>query len=131
ELVDQFGADAVRFTMASMAALGGTLKLSKERVTGYRNFTTKLWNACRFAEMNGVFGVPRGGVPQPRETLNRWIVGETARVRQAVDEALAGYRFNEAALALYAFVWGKVCDWYVEFSKPLLLDGSEAQQAET
>ena len=66
DLIDEFGADAVRFTMASMAALGGTLKLSKERVTGYRNFTTKLWNACRFAEMNGVFEVARGGMPDGR-----------------------------------------------------------------
>ncbi|MCR8722964.1 valine--tRNA ligase [Frigidibacter sp. ROC022] len=131
ELIDEVGADAVRFTMASMAALGGTLKLSKERVTGYRNFTTKLWNAARFAEMNGVFQAPRNGIPSPKETLNKWIIGETARIRETVDQALEGYRFNEAALGLYAFVWGKVCDWYVEFSKPLLLDGTEAQKAET
>ena len=131
DLIDEFGADAVRFTMASMAALGGTLKLSKERVTGYRNFTTKLWNAARFAEMNGVFENRKPGLPQPEETLNKWIVGETAKVRKLVDEALGAYRFNEAALGLYAFVWGKVCDWYVEFSKPLLLDGTPAQKAET
>ncbi len=139
DLIDEFGADAMRFTMASMAALGGTLKLSRDRVTGYRNFTTKLWNAARFAEMNGVFGVQtdvRTGVHTDvhaglRETLNKWIVGETARVRLTVDEALAGYRFNEAANALYGFVWGKVCDWYVEFSKPLLLDGDAATRAET
>jgi valyl-tRNA synthetase len=143
ELIDEFGADAVRFTMASMAVLGGSLKLSKDRVTGYRNFATKLWNAARFAEMNGVFGVhnlsdsrtqpvhTRGGVPVPEATVNKWIVGETARVRLQVDEALAAFRFNDAASALYGFVWGKVCDWYVEFSKPMLLDGTEAQKAET
>jgi valyl-tRNA synthetase len=131
DLIDEFGADAVRFTMAAMAALGGSLKLSKERVTGYRNFTTKLWNAARFAEMNGVFENRKPGLPEPAETLNKWIFGETAKVRKLVDDALAAYRFNEAALGLYGFVWGKVCDWYVELSKPLLLDGSPAQKAET
>ncbi|MEX5727212.1 valyl-tRNA synthetase [Rhodovulum iodosum] len=133
ELIEEYGADAVRFTLTSMAAMGRDLKLSTQRIAGYRNFGTKLWNAARFAEMNGVFeGYARDGtVPQPTETVNKWIVGETARVRQTVDEALAAYRFNDAANALYAFVWGKVCDWYVEFSKPLLLDGSEAERAET
>ena len=131
DLIDEFGADAVRFTMASMAALGGTLKLSRERVTGYRNFTTKLWNFARFAEMNGVFAAPRDGVPVAEHTVNRWIIGETARVAQAVDEALEGYRFNDAANALYAFVWGRVCDWYVEFSKPLLMDADAATKGET
>jgi valyl-tRNA synthetase len=124
DLVDEFGADAVRFTLTSMAAMGRDLKLSTQRIAGYRNFTTKLWNAFRFAEMNGVF--------QPYEThtrsirnpdvkiaANQWIIGETARVRETVDEALSSYRFNDAANALYAFVWGKVCDWYVELAKPL------------
>ncbi|TCP41378.1 valine--tRNA ligase [Rhodovulum marinum] len=133
ELIDEFGADAVRFTLTSMAAMGRDLKLSTQRIAGYRNFGTKLWNAARFAEMNGVFEgyAPDGTIPQPAETVNTWIIGETARVRQTVDDALAAYRFNDAANALYAFVWGKVCDWYVEFSKPLLMDGTPAQQAET
>ncbi len=120
EIIDLYGADALRFTNASMAALGGVLKLSEERIKGYRNFGTKLWNAARFAEINEckpVAGFDPAGVSQ---TVNRWIVGETARVRGAVDEALAAYRFNDAANGLYAFVWGKVCDWYVEFAKPLL-----------
>ncbi|SLN50233.1 valine--tRNA ligase [Roseisalinus antarcticus] len=134
EIVDEFGADALRFTNASMAALGGVLKLSVDRIKGYRNFGTKLWNACRFAEMNGVFENHKSGAPIPRnpsETVNKWIVGETARVREEVDAALEAYKFNDAAAALYSFVWGKVCDWYLEFSKPLLLDGNEAEQAET
>ncbi|GAA0302178.1 valine--tRNA ligase [Rhodovulum strictum] len=132
ELIDEFGADAVRFTLTAMAAMGRDLKLSTARIAGYRNFGTKLWNAARFAEMNGVFENHKSGTPPaPAETVNRWIIGETARVRQTVDDALANYRFNDAANALYAFVWGKVCDWYVEFSKPLLLDGTQAQQAET
>ncbi|CAM5510111.1 valine--tRNA ligase [Frigidibacter albus] len=128
ELIDEYGADAVRFTVTAMAAMGRDLKLSTARIAGYRNFTTKIWNATRFAEMNGVFTGPRGtGIPAPTHTVNRWIIGETARVREAVDEALANYRFNDAAGALYAFVWGKVCDWYVEFAKPLF-DGDLAEE---
>jgi len=138
ELIDEFGADAVRFTVTSMAAMGRDLKLSTSRITGYRNFGTKLWNAHRFAEMNEVFemhqtvhGGCTGGVrpAQPSATLNKWIIGETARVREEVDAALTNYRFNDAANTLYAFVWGKVCDWYVELSKPLLQDGAaEAEE---
>jgi len=129
-IVDEYGADALRFTNASMAAIGGVLKLSEERIKGYRNFTTKLWNACRFAEMNGALGGD-GSLPAPSATVNRWIIGEVAKVREEVDAALAAYRFNDAASALYGFVWGKVCDWYVELSKPLLLDGEEAIKIET
>ncbi|WP_210093505.1 valine--tRNA ligase [Ruegeria sp. HKCCSP346] len=135
EIVDEFGADALRFTNASMAAIGGVLKLSRERITGYRNFGTKLWNAVRFAEMNEVF---TDAVPQldaadlkPKAAVNRWIIGETARVREEVDAALDSYRFNDAANGLYAFVWGKVCDWYVELSKPLLQGDDAEAQAET
>jgi len=133
EIIDEYGADALRFTNASMAAIGGVLKLSKDRIQGYRNFGTKLWNACRFAEMNGVFEAHGGStaIPTATQTVNKWIIGETARVREEVDAALEAYRFNDAANALYAFVWGKVCDWYVEFSKPLLMDGSEAEKLET
>ncbi|MBC7137596.1 MAG: valine--tRNA ligase [Defluviimonas sp.] len=128
ELIDEYGADAVRFTLTAMAAMGRDLKLSTARIAGYRNFTTKIWNATRFAEMNGVFIGPRGtGIPAPSHTVNRWIIGETARVREAVDDALTSYRFNDAANALYAFVWGKVCDWYVEFAKPLF-DGEHAEE---
>ncbi len=134
ELIDEYGADAVRFTLTAMAAMGRDLKLSTARIQGYRNFTTKLWNAARFAEMNGVFesetfdkrvkGDPTDFDKRlsglARSTLNRWIIGEVARVREEVDTALAAFRFNDAANALYAFVWGTFCDWYVEFSKPLL-----------
>ena len=129
-IVDEYGADALRFTNASMAAIGGVLKLSEDRIKGFRNFGTKLWNACRFAEMNGALGGD-GTTPAPTATVNRWIIGEVAKVREEVDAALVAYRFNDAASALYAFVWGKVCDWYVELSKPLLLDGEGAIKAET
>ena len=129
EIIDEYGADALRFTNAAMASLGGVLKLDTQRIAGYRNFTTKLWNACRFAEMNGVWEGHRTSAtpPQAQATVNRWIISETARVRETVDAALAEYRFNDAANALYAFVWGRVCDWYVEFAKPLF-DGAEAAE---
>ncbi len=128
DLIDEYGADAVRFTLTAMAAMGRDLKLSTQRIAGYRNFGTKLWNATRFAEMNGVFEGAGGlGIPTPTHTVNRWIIGETARVREAVDAAFADYRFNDAAQALYGFVWGRVCDWYVEFSKPLM-DGDLAPE---
>ncbi|QFU09041.1 Valine--tRNA ligase [Rhodobacteraceae bacterium THAF1] len=119
-LIDQYGADAVRFTLSSMAAMGRDLKLSEQRVAGYRNFGTKLWNAFRFAEMNGALAETGGDLPHDlTQATNKWIVGETARTVQAVDAALSDYRFNDASSTLYAFVWGQVCDWYVELAKPL------------
>jgi len=129
DIVDEYGADALRFTNAAMASLGGVLKLDMERIKGYRNFGTKLWNAARFAEMNGA--VCGGAVPAPEATLNRWIMGETAKVLEVVNPALEEFRFNDAAQALYGFVWGKVCDWYVEFSKPLLSSDDAALAKET
>ncbi|TFL18535.1 valine--tRNA ligase [Jannaschia formosa] len=133
DLIDEYGADAVRFTLAAMAAMGRDLKLSVDRIKGYRNFGTKLWNAVRFAEMNGVtFGPTRITRPSDVDhTLNRWIIGETARVREEVDAALYAYRFDDAANALYRFVWNVVCDWYVEFSKPLLQGEDADLKAET
>ena len=131
ELIDEFGADAVRFTLTSMAAMGRDLKLSKDRIAGYRNFGTKLWNAARFAEMNDCKPVPGFDPAGVTQTVNRLIVAETARARIAHDEALSGYRFNDAANGLYAFVWGRVCDWYVEFAKPLLAEADAAVIAET
>ncbi len=135
ELIDEFGADAVRFTLAAMAAMGRDLKLSKDRVKGYRNFVTKIWNAVRFAEMNGVYRSydtrRPGAVPAASAIVNRWIIGETARARETVDAALEQYRFNDAAAMLYSFAWGTVFDWYVEFSKPLLQGEDEALAEET
>ncbi|SDW65582.1 valine--tRNA ligase [Celeribacter indicus] len=132
EIIDEYGADALRFTNAAMASIGGVLKLSVDRIKGYRNFGTKIWNAARFAEMNEVFeSYTPGVVPTPTATVNKWIVGETVKVLREVDTAFADYRFNDAANALYAFVWGKLCDWYVELSKPLLYDGDAATKAET
>ncbi|MDP3197090.1 valine--tRNA ligase [Tabrizicola sp.] len=128
EIIDEYGADALRFANAAMASLGGVLKLDTQRIAGYRNFGTKLWNACRFAEMNGVWeGHATGPAPSPKATANKWIIGETARALAEVNEALEAFRFDTAADALYKFVWGKVCDWYVEFAKPLF-DGPDATE---
>ncbi|HJY77636.1 MAG TPA: class I tRNA ligase family protein, partial [Burkholderiales bacterium] len=130
-LIDEFGADALRFTLAAMAAQGRDIKLSTQRVEGYRNFATKFWNACRFAEMNGC-GVPAGFDPRKaKQTLNRWIAHETARAAREVTEAIETYRFNEAAGAVYRFVWNTYCDWYIELAKPLLTGSDEAAKAET
>jgi valyl-tRNA synthetase len=129
EIIDEFGADALRFSNAAMASLGGVLKLDTARIAGYRNFGTKLWNACRFAEMNGVWEnhQTQATPPNATATANKWIIGETARTLTEVNAALTDYRFDQAADALYKFVWGKVCDWYVEFAKPLF-DGPDAPE---
>ncbi len=129
EIIDEFGADALRFANAAMASLGGTLKLDTARIAGYRNFGTKLWNACRFAELNGVWEghSTQAAPPAAQATANKWIIGETAKTLAEVNAALEGYRFDQAADALYKFVWGIVCDWYVEFAKPLL-DGEHAAE---
>ncbi len=129
DIIDEFGADALRFANAAMASLGGTLKLDTARIAGYRNFGTKLWNACRFAEMNGVWEghTTRATPPDATATANIWILGETAKTLAEVNAALDAYRFDNAADALYKFVWGKVCDWYVEFAKPLF-DGPDADE---
>jgi valyl-tRNA synthetase len=118
-LIDEFGADAVRFTLTAMAAMGRDLKLSRDRIAGYRNFGTKLWNAARFAELNDCRPDPAFDPRGVTLTANKWIVGETGRLREMLDAALAAYRFNDAAGTLHAHVWGKVCDWYVELAKPL------------
>jgi valyl-tRNA synthetase len=103
-----------------MAAQGRDIKLSAQRVEGYRNFATKLWNACRFAEMNACVTVPGFDPRSAKETLNRWIAHETAQAARAVTQAIEAYKFNEAAAAVYRFVWHVYCDWFVELAKPVL-----------
>jgi valyl-tRNA synthetase len=130
-VIDAYGADALRFTLAAMAAQGRDIKLSTQRVEGYRNFATKLWNAARFAEMNECVrqrGFDPSGVKEP---VNRWIAGETERAVRAVTEAIEAYKFNEAAGAVYEFVWGVFCDWYLELIKPILTGDDEAAMSET
>jgi valyl-tRNA synthetase len=130
-LIDQYGADSLRFTLAAMAAQGRDIKLSTQRVEGYRNFATKLWNAARFAEMNGCVRVESFDRHHVAITLNKWILGETAKAVAEVAAAIEAYRFNDAANAAYRFVWNIFCDWYLEFAKPLLLGSDEAAKAET
>ena len=129
-IIDELGADPLRFTMA---ILSGTrdIKLSKQRIEGYRNFGTKLWNAARFAQMNEavrVEGFDPSGVEQ---TINRWIRGELTRAERQVSAALEGGRFDDAATALYRFVWNVFCDWYLELAKPVFQGADEAAKAET
>ena len=131
EFVDEYGADALRFTLTAMAAQGRDIKLSKSRVEGYRNFGTKLWNAARFCQMNEC-SIAEGFDPaKVRTPLNRWIVGEVVRTERAISQALADFRFNEAAGAVYKFVWGQFCDWYLELAKPALQGEDEEVKAET
>jgi valyl-tRNA synthetase len=130
-LIDDYGADALRFTLAAMAAQGRDIKLAPQRVEGYRNFATKLWNACRFAEMNACV-LPAGFDPtQAKQTLNRWIAHETARATREVTEAIEAYRFNDAAGAIYRFAWNVYCDWYLELAKPVLMGEEGDAKTET
>jgi valyl-tRNA synthetase len=130
-LIDDYGADALRFTLAAMAAQGRDIKLATSRVEGYRNFATKLWNAARFAEMNGCARVPGFDPAKARETLNRWIGHETAAASREVTGAIEAYKFNEAAGAIYRFVWNVYCDWYLELAKPVLTGPDGAAKDET
>ena len=130
-LIDQFGADAVRFTLAAMAAQGRDIKLATARIEGYRNFGTKLWNAARFAEMNGCVRTAGYDPARTRSTLNRWILGALASATAEVTASLEQFRFNEAAASAYRFVWNLFCDWYLEFAKPVLQGDASDEKAET
>ena len=131
ELVDKYGADALRFTLAAMAAQGRDIKLSEQRVEGYRNFATKLWNAARFAEINGCAHDPEFSAHHAKETLNRWIIHECAKTASEVTAAIEAYKFNDAAGSLYRFVWNVYCDWYLELIKPVLTGPDGAAKTET
>ncbi len=128
DLINRFGADALRFTLAAMAAQGRDIKLSEARIEGYRNFATKLWNAARFAEMNGCLRVEGFDPSAVREPLNRWILGEAASAAAETAGAIEAYRFNDAANAAYRFVWSVFCDWHLELAKPVL-QGAAADPA--
>ncbi|WP_411036823.1 valine--tRNA ligase [Shinella sp. BYT-45] len=131
ELIDEYGADALRFTLAIMAAQGRDVKLDPARIAGYRNFGTKLWNATRFAEMNGVASDPKFVPETASLTINRWILTELARTARDVTEAIETYRFNDAAGTLYRFIWNQFCDWYLELLKPVFNGEDEAAKAES
>ncbi len=129
-LIDEYGADALRFTLAIMAAQGRDVKLDPARIAGYRNFGTKLWNATRFGEMNGVKVDPAFRPDATALTVNRWILTELSSTIRDVTDAIETLRFNEAASALYRFVWNQVCDWYVELLKPIFAGEDAAAKAE-
>lgn len=124
-LIDQYGADALRFFMAAMESQGRDIKMDERRVEGYRNFATKLWNAARFAQANGIGASTTLEAPNASLAVNKWIIAETVKTVQAVDLALADYRFDGAANAIYQFVWSRFCDWYLELIKPVLQGGEE------
>jgi valyl-tRNA synthetase len=124
-LIDQYGADALRFFMAAMESQGRDIKMDERRVEGYRNFATKLWNAARFAQANGIGASTTLEAPNATLAVNKWIIAETVKTVQTVDLALADYRFDGAANAIYQFVWSRFCDWYLELIKPVLQGGEE------
>jgi len=131
DLIDRYGCDAVRFTLVALAAPGRDIKLAERRVEGYRNFVTKLWNAARYAEMNGCALVAGFTPRQCGLTVNRWVAAAVYDCAAAVTAALDAYRFDEAANRLYQFVWGTFCDWYLEFTKPILQGDDDAARTET
>jgi valyl-tRNA synthetase len=131
QVIDEYGADALRFTLAAMAAQGRDIKLSEQRVEGYRNFATKLWNAARFAEINGCKRDPDFDPRTAKETLNRWIIHEAAKAAREVTAGIEAYKFNDAASAIYRFVWNVFCDWYLELIKPVLTGPDGAAKTET
>jgi valyl-tRNA synthetase len=131
DLIDKYGCDALRFTLAALAAQGRDIKLAESRVEGYRNFATKLWNSARFCQMNECRPVEGFDPRSVKGIVNRWIAGKTAEVADKVAQALSAYRFDAAAGTAYQFVWGTFCDWYLEFAKPIFQGTDEAAKAET
>lgn len=125
ELIDKYGADALRFTLTAMAAQGRDIKLAEERVDGYKKFATKLWNASRYCEMNDCKPAATFNPSAVDYTPNKWIISSLIECKANIEKAVESYRFNEAANTIYQFVWGTFCDWYLEFTKPLLQDGAE------
>ncbi|QUD88605.1 valine--tRNA ligase [Phenylobacterium montanum] len=131
ELIDAYGCDAVRFTMAAMSGQARDVRLSRQRVEGYRNFGTKLWNAARFTQMNGCVRVEGFDPATVKDTLNRWIRGQAVKTVGEVTAALEACAFDDAAAAIYRFIWNVFCDWYLELAKPVLNGADEAAKAET
>jgi valyl-tRNA synthetase len=125
-LIDQYGADALRFFMSAMESQGRDIKMDDARLAGYRNFATKLWNAARFCEANGIAASTSFEAPAATLPVNRWIIGEVAATVAAMETAFAAYRFDEAANAIYSFAWDRFCDWYLELIKGAIDDETKA-----
>ncbi|MCC9622777.1 valine--tRNA ligase [Thalassospira sp. MA62] len=130
EIIDEYGCDALRFTLTALAAQGRDIKLAASRVEGYRNFATKLWNAARFCEMNECKPVTGFDPAQVKSVLGRWIVGKTVEAANTVAAGIESYRFNDAASGAYQFVWGTFCDWHLELAKPVFMGNDEEEKAE-
>ncbi|MEM1133970.1 MAG: valine--tRNA ligase [Pseudomonadota bacterium] len=130
-LIDQYGADALRFFMAAMESQGRDIKMDEKRVEGYRNFATKLWNAARFCQSNGIAASTSLAAPEATLPVNRWIIGEVVETLETLDKALADLRFDAAANTIYQFTWSRFCDWYLELIKPLLQGEGGADADET
>ncbi|MEO0590690.1 MAG: valine--tRNA ligase [Pseudomonadota bacterium] len=126
-LIDQYGADALRFFMAAMESQGRDIKMDERRVEGYRNFATKLWNATRFCQSNGIGASTTLKAPTARLAANQWIIGEVQQVCEEIEKAMADLRFDAAANAIYQFTWSKFCDWYLELIKPVFADDADPQ----
>ena len=126
DLTDKYGADALRFTLIAMAAQGRDIKMAEQRLEGYRNFATKLWNAARYCEMNNALSHEGFDPASVTYAPNKWVIHELVNAQKEIEKAIDSYRFNEAANAVYGFVWGTFCDWYLEISKPVLQDGGAA-----
>ncbi len=124
-LIDQYGADALRFFMAAMESQGRDIKMDESRVAGYRNFATKLWNAARFAQSNGIGGSHSISAPKAELAVNKWIIGEVVETVEKLNKAFAEFRFDGMADCVYHFVWDQFCDWYLELIKPAFVDGEK------
>ncbi|RKF21272.1 valine--tRNA ligase [Altericroceibacterium spongiae] len=128
-LIDKYGADALRFFMASMESQGRDVKMDEKRVEGYRNFATKLWNAARFCQTNGIVASDSVAAPEAKLAANQWIIGEVTKTAEALDKAMGDLRFDAAASAIYQFTWATFCDWYLELIKPVFQGDPDAMPA--
>lgn len=131
ETIEQYGADALRFFMAAMETQGRDINMSESRIAGYRNFATKLWNAARFGEMNEAKLVKGFDENSVKHSVNKWIIAKAKQATKEVTDNLNAYRFSDSANAVYQFVWGSFCDWYIEMIKPIFYGDNEAEKAET
>ena len=125
DLIEKYGTDALRFTLCALCAQGRDIRLAEDRLEGYRNFVTKLWNASKYAQMNNCEFDASFNPAEAKYAVNQWIIGEVKKAAASLEEALSQYRFNDAANGLYHFVWGTFCDWYLEFTKASLTNEGE------
>ena len=124
-LINEFGADALRFTLIAMSSPGRDVKLAKERVNGYKNFITKIWNIFNFSKFNNTFTDPKISIKKINNPINLWILSEFNNCKLKTSDSINNYRFDEAAKNVYQFTWNFFCDWYIEFAKPILYSNNK------